>query len=1557
MHSWIRNLIDHLTTSRQSKMPRRRNRPSPPVEALETRLVLSAITVTTTADTTGGANTSLRDAIVEANTLGGAQTINFASGVTGTISLVSGELPIITGNITIDGPGAGSLVLDAHDASRVFEIGGGGTADLVGLTIENGSVADASGGGILNAGTLTIDQSTLTSNISNGSVSLGGGDGGAIDNSGSLTVIASTLSNNAAQLNGGGIENSGTLKVTNSTISGNSAIVDGGGIDSTGTATLSYSTVVGNTAAAGNDVSNNGGTLLLTNTIAGQFNYIGSGTAIDSTSVHNLFVSGGAGVPTNGTNGDVVVATTSALHLGALANNGGPTPTIVPLAGSPAIGNALYLSSITTDQRGSPRTSSPDVGAYEILPSGPSVNSVSVDGGSTSVSTGEVLTSSVNSFSVSFSENLNALSGVGGSVINLSNWALYENGADVSNLITGITFGFGSAANPFVATVTLSQPLTDGSYQLVARHSIQDLAGQSLIGNANGSVATEYRLNFYVGHTVTVSGNPESVVDPILTEIEPTPLSAIGPLSTPVTSTLQTFDLDSSTWIGATIKISGNYQNGQDVLRFTNTATITGTWDASTGTLTLSGTDSVSNYRAALQSVAYHNSSATPITSLTRTVSFQASDGLSSSNTVSRDLTVRANSNPPVVSGAGGTTNYAARSAAVIIAPNLITSDVDNVPIASATVTFANWQDGDRVDFANPFAFQHTFVEDLTTHTATLTMTGNDTAADYQAALRTVEFWSVNSNPNTTTVTATFAVTDILSNVASQQQSLSVTPVNAPPLLSGIETTPLVYQVNHPEIAPPTISSSLSVTDPDSNDLNRAVVQITAGYQSDANGQDILSFKNQNGITGIFNVATGTMVLSGASSVSNYRAALDSVTFSSSGSSVSTATRTLTITVTDNTSLVSNSITRNVAWSTTNASPVLSAGSSTVTFSARGTQQLIAPNLVVADSDSATLASATVSFTNWQDGDRLAFLNTVGLQHTFVENLTTNTASLTISGSGTPTEYQTFLRTVAFYSAAGDPPVVTRVASIKVNDGFTNSNSVTTNVAVIAVNAAPILSGIETTPLVYNANHPEDAPLTISSTLSVTDADSTNLTQATVQITSGYQNTSTDKDLLSFTNQNGITGSFDATTGTLTLTGSSYAGNYRDALDSVVFSSSGTTISTVARTFTITVVDPTSLSSNSVTRNITIGTTTNAAPTLAGGTTTVAYTQNGAAQSIGANLIVTDSDSATLASATVSFTNWQNGDRLSFDNTVALQHSFVENLTSNTATLTISGAGTPASYQAFLRTIQFYSVASSPPTTTRVASITVNDGLSNSNTVTTNVTFALTGSGSITAPTVTSQSASIATPTITGTFDSTNGPQLSVTVGATTYTLGTSSQLTSPSAGKWSLNLTGAPLTSQTTTVTAKSSNQQGQSATGTGTVTDEQSIIHTYLTANNLTATTTASGLNYVITTRGTGAIPTSGQKVTVNYSGFLLNSDGTKGTEFDSNIDAQFSHVSPFSFTLGQGQVIAGWDEAFALLPVGTIAQLIIPSAIAYGTTGSGSSIPANSILIFNVTVVSAS
>jgi len=139
--------------------------------------------------------------------------------------------------------------------------------------------------------------------------------------------------------------------------------------------------------------------------------------------------------------------------------------------------------------------------------------------------------------------------------------------------------------------------------------------------------------------------------------------------------------------------------------------------------------------------------------------------------------------------------------------------------------------------------------------------------------------------------------------------------------------------------------------------------------------------------------------------------------------------------------------------------------------------------------------------------------------------------------------------------------------------------------------------------------------------------------------------------------------------------------------------------------------------------------------------------------------------------------------------------------------------------------------------------------------------------------------------------------------------------------------------------------------AAGTGDVVDEEKAIAEYIKANNLMKNIkrTPSGLYYVIKEKGEGAKPTNGQTVSMNYTGSLLN-----GSLFDSNVDPQFKHVSPFDFPLGQGRVIKGWDEGIALLNVGTKAKLIIPSRLGYGARAMGAKIPANSVLVFDVEVL---
>lgn len=104
----------------------------------------------------------------------------------------------------------------------------------------------------------------------------------------------------------------------------------------------------------------------------------------------------------------------------------------------------------------------------------------------------------------------------------------------------------------------------------------------------------------------------------------------------------------------------------------------------------------------------------------------------------------------------------------------------------------------------------------------------------------------------------------------------------------------------------------------------------------------------------------------------------------------------------------------------------------------------------------------------------------------------------------------------------------------------------------------------------------------------------------------------------------------------------------------------------------------------------------------------------------------------------------------------------------------------------------------------------------------------------------------------------------------------------------------------------------------------------------------TTASGLKYVDLVEGTGKSPSKGKVVTVHYTGTLDN-----GRKFDSSVDRN----EPFSFVIGVGQVIKGWDEGVMGMKVGGKRQLIIPANLGYGARGAGGVIPPNATLHFDV------
>lgn len=377
------------------------------LEPLEERSLLTVITVTRLDDAVGtGDGITLREAILAANTnvavdgsaAGQASpaidSIVFQGGLTGTISLGPGGQLSISETVKIQGNGAGSTIIDAHGASRVFQIlasGGDVTFDGVSitggvdrsqgagiefnspglLTVQNSTIFGNSistdlspiGGGIVSSGAVNILNSTIRDNSVFTTSDLASAQGGGIFAGGAVTVTSSTISGNSVTAGhpttiatGGGIQSLSAVRLTLSTISGNSvespsSLSRGGGVEAP-EIVLTHSTVTGNSASG---PSGEGGGLFSSNMtirnsiVAGNtassgvapdfFNFFGDPFAVQASLIGDNNGTGLTASATPDTNRNLIGTHTALIdaQLGPLTNNGGPTKTHAPLAGSPAL--------------------------------------------------------------------------------------------------------------------------------------------------------------------------------------------------------------------------------------------------------------------------------------------------------------------------------------------------------------------------------------------------------------------------------------------------------------------------------------------------------------------------------------------------------------------------------------------------------------------------------------------------------------------------------------------------------------------------------------------------------------------------------------------------------------------------------------------------------------------------------------------------------------------------------------------------------------------------------------------------------------------------------------------------------------------------------------------------------------------------------------------------------------------------------------------------------------------------------------------------------------------
>ncbi len=453
---------------------------------------------------------------------------------------------------------------------------------------------------------------------------------------------------------------------------------------------------------------------------------------------------------------------------------------------------------------------------------------------------------------------------------------------------------------------------------------------------------------------------------------------------------------------------------------------------------------------------------------------------------------------PPAIAGSTALMTYTENNAPVAIQPGLVISDPDNTVLENARVSIlTNFQ-------VTEDALSFTPLPGITglynSSTGVLNLQGTATLAAYQTVLRSVIYSNSSEDPNPAVRTVRFQVFDGLdpSNLLNRQ--LGVAPVNDPPVITG---DPSQVQYTTGTLV---LDNTLLVTDVDDLLITGGTVSITNNFIA---AEDRLNFTNQLGITGTYSNVTGILTLTGTTSLANYAATLRTISYS-------------------NTELLPTQLTRRISF-------VVSDGAAnSIPFQKFvGITPVNYPPIFV---DGSNNPITTLPFTTNEDTPLNACISVLDPNG---DPVTISSITL-LSGSGTFVVTGglcfTFTPATNFFGSA--------TGTITICDSHNACASATIDVTVTPTNDAPVVTGSSAV-----VTYPGTATV-IDNTMLVTDVDNPTISGGTVTIDN---NLVTTEDLLSFVNQSGITGSYSAATGVLTLSGSASLAAYSTALRSITY--------------------------------------------------------------------------------------------------------------------------------------------------------------------------------------------------------------------------------------------------------------------------------------------------------------------------------------------------------------------------------------------------------------------
>ncbi|QBR02983.1 DUF4347 domain-containing protein [Paraburkholderia pallida] len=525
---------------------------------------------------------------------------------------------------------------------------------------------------------------------------------------------------------------------------------------------------------------------------------------------------------------------------------------------------------------------------------------------------------------------------------------------------------------------------------------------------------------------------------------------------------------------------------------------------------------------------------------------------------------------------------------------------------------------------------------------------------------------------------------------------------------------------------PVRIDSAVTLTDTSAATAKQGTVSITGNFVS---GEDMLGFTGNaslyGDITGSYNAATGVMTLtsaSGTATIAQWQSAFRAVTYTDTAVTPYAATRTMSFELTsDANSSSSNTVTKTVTVTDTDQTPIVTTTGGTTIYRTGTAATTIDSRVTVSDLDNSTQASGTVSIgAGFHIGDTLSFTNTsaTSFGNITVQSYNAATGVLTLTSTGalaTDAQWAHALSAVTFSSTSAS--YGNRTISFATSDGIKTSVAATDVVDV--VNPVQVSADPGSASFVAGDNT-ASTPVVVDSGLTVSDSATGTLSSATIAITGNYVSS---QDVLLFTNNGAtmgdITGTYNGTTGVLTLTSASSTATlaqWQSVLDSVQYANSAVTPNNATRTVSFTVVDSLGNTSTTASRTVTVA-DTDQTPivTTTGGTTS--YVGGATAVTIDGSVRVSDLDNTTQASGTVAITSgFQSGDTLSFSNDNATQFGNITAVyDAGTGVLTLASSGavaTNAQWASALSAVTFSSTSTTPGN--RTISFATSDGVKTS---------------------------------------------------------------------------------------------------------------------------------------------------------------------------------------------------------------------------------------------------